>query len=406
MRDNNRILFVAPASIPVNGAEAIVNVKLLKLLVSKGYRIDVISKRAKWEHYPLMQEEELQRSLESLTVIEIENRLSLQTIWYHLMALLRFGVVFKGAYWAYVASKRVKELVREKDYKCIMTKNMPSELVGYWTKRRYEIPWLATWNDPYPRERFPEPYGKGPEARLWLLKRPLIKKMKMADAHFFPSARLRDYMQSYLKCDKDKTYVIPHIVEPIRRIHSPSSDGILKICYIGCLDGPRQPWTTIDALGVFHKKNSGLLFKMDFIGTTPPGTKEAIISNNLGGIVNVYPPVSYSDSLVLMQEYDLALVIEAPCPEGVFLPSKISDAMAVGLPILAVSPAIGVLHDLYESGYIRYFSDVTRPESIVEGLDSVVSDFVANRLGNLPVPENFQPGSISRQYDVILAAVS
>ena len=35
MRDNNRILFVAPASIPVNGAEAIVNVKLLKLLVSK-----------------------------------------------------------------------------------------------------------------------------------------------------------------------------------------------------------------------------------------------------------------------------------------------------------------------------------------------------------------------------------
>ena len=36
MMSERRLLFVAPASIPVNGAEAIVNVKLLKLLVSKG----------------------------------------------------------------------------------------------------------------------------------------------------------------------------------------------------------------------------------------------------------------------------------------------------------------------------------------------------------------------------------
>ena len=147
-----RILFIAPASIPVNGAEAIVNVKLLKLLVSKGYRIDLISKKAKWKHYPLTEEEELQRSLSSLTVIEFENRLSFLSIWYHIRACFRFGVVFKGAYWAFIASKKVKELVKANDYQCIITKNMPSELVGYWAKCRYGIPWAATWNDPYPRE--------------------------------------------------------------------------------------------------------------------------------------------------------------------------------------------------------------------------------------------------------------
>ena len=405
MMSEGRILFVAPASIPVNGAEAIVNVKLLKLLVSKGYCIDVISKKARWEHYPLMREEELQRSLESLTVIEIENRLSLRTIWYHFMAWLRFGVVFKGAYWAFVASKRVKELVREREYRCIVTKNLPSELVGYWAKRRYGIPWIATWNDPYPRERFPEPYGKGPKARLWLLKRPLIKKMRMADAHIFPSARLRDYMQGYLKCDIGKTYVIPHIVEPIRRIDA-QSDGILKICYIGCLDGPRQPWTTIDALDAFHKKHNELLFKVDFIGTTPHGTKEAIVFRHLDRIVNVYPPVSYSESLVLMQKYDVALIIEAPCNEGVFLPSKLSDTMAVGLPVLAISPAVGVLHDLHESGYVKYFSDVTSVESIVEGFESVVSDYVATRLENPSVPSDFRSEHIGMMYDEIIDAIS
>ena len=70
---NNRILFLAPASIPVYEAEAIVNVKLLKLLVSKGYRIDVISKKAKWKRYPLMLEDELQKELSSVTIIEVDN---------------------------------------------------------------------------------------------------------------------------------------------------------------------------------------------------------------------------------------------------------------------------------------------------------------------------------------------
>ena len=40
-----RILFIAPASFPANSAEAIVNLKQLKLLCDNGYKIDVISKK-------------------------------------------------------------------------------------------------------------------------------------------------------------------------------------------------------------------------------------------------------------------------------------------------------------------------------------------------------------------------
>ena len=36
-----RILFIAPASFPANSAEAIVNLKQLKLLCDNGYKIDV-----------------------------------------------------------------------------------------------------------------------------------------------------------------------------------------------------------------------------------------------------------------------------------------------------------------------------------------------------------------------------
>ena len=163
---NNRILFIAPASIPVFAAEAIVNFKLLKLLVSKGYKIDVISKKAKWERYPMMFEEELQQKLSSVTIIEVSNKINLSSLWFHLRAWLRFGVMFKGIHWAFLASQKAKLLLMENNYSCVMTKNTPSEIVGRWIKRHYGTTWLATWNDPYPLERFPEPYGKGPNAKL------------------------------------------------------------------------------------------------------------------------------------------------------------------------------------------------------------------------------------------------
>ena len=211
-------------------------------------------------------------------------------------------------------------------------------------------------------------------------------------------------MLGYLKCDVSKTYVIPHIVEPLRRRVVPS-DGVLKICYMGCLDGPRQPWTTIEALDIFHKKHNGLDFKVDFIGTAPCGTVEAIQMRHLDKVVSVYPPVSYTESLNLLQDYDVALIIEAPCREGVFLPSKVSDAMAAGLPVFAISPSVGVLNDMHKNGYIRYFADVTRPESIVGGLDNIVSDYIAGRLESPTIPTDFEPEYVGEQYDRITEAI-
>lgn len=399
---SDRILFIAPASIPVNGAEAIVNVKLLKLLVSKGYVIDVISKKATWEHYPLMQEEELQKALASVFVIVNDNKMSLHTLWLHIRAWMRFGVLFKGAHWAYQASCRVKELVRNNEYKCVITKNRPSELVGCWAKRKYGIPWIATWNDPYPLERYPEPYGKGPDAKLWLLKRPLIKQMsKYPDAHIYPSARLRDYMQGYLKADINKTFVIPHIVEPGKKGEK-EADSTLKICYMGCLDGPRKPWTTIDAISTFIGRNKDASVRFDFIGTAPEGTREALAEKNLEGTVNVNPPVSYTESMELLQKYDVALIIEAPCREGVFLPSKVSDSMAVGMTVFAISPSVGILHDLYESGNVNYFADVTDSDSIAAELEHLWSDYASGRLAGSTTPDEYKPEYVVEQYDRII----
>lgn len=110
---NKHILMIAPASIPVTGAEAICNVKLLKVLSENGYKIDLISKKMKYTHYPETNLAELGLSLNSVSIIEVDNKMSLKVIWQHLCCLFIFGTVFKGAHWAYSALKVAKSYAKK-----------------------------------------------------------------------------------------------------------------------------------------------------------------------------------------------------------------------------------------------------------------------------------------------------
>ena len=88
-----RILFIAPSSYPVNGAEAIVNIKLLRALSECGeFAIDLVSKTHKWQNYPTNETlEELNVKLESYTTISVDNKMSVRVVWEHILAFLFFG---------------------------------------------------------------------------------------------------------------------------------------------------------------------------------------------------------------------------------------------------------------------------------------------------------------------------
>ena len=71
---------IAPSSYPVNGAEAIVNIKLLQALSqTEQFSVDLISRRWKWEHYPSDTLESFGVSLNSHDVIEVDNVINVKT---------------------------------------------------------------------------------------------------------------------------------------------------------------------------------------------------------------------------------------------------------------------------------------------------------------------------------------
>jgi hypothetical protein len=70
-------------------------------------------------------------------------------------------------------------------------------------------------------------------------------------------------------------------------------------------------------------------------------------------------------------------IIEAPCQEGIFLPTKVGDYIGCGKYIFTVSPKEGVLSDLYKEGYIQYFSPVTDVAHIKETLQGIYNNFTS-----------------------------
>lgn len=213
---NKRILMIAPASIPPTVAEGIVNYKLIKVLCEAGYKVDLISRIHKNKVYPV-DYISIDENLCKIHYIPSETKITLATIWQHICAYMKFGITYRGAHWAYLALRKALALLDDNIYECVLTKSLPSELVGIYLKKYRGLRWIPTWNDPYPEQKYPWPYGKGVNAPMPILSKMLIPSMvRYADVHIFPSSRLRDYMMKYLVgLKKEATIVIPHIAEVV-----------------------------------------------------------------------------------------------------------------------------------------------------------------------------------------------
>ncbi|MDE6368367.1 MAG: hypothetical protein K2K94_03935, partial [Muribaculaceae bacterium] len=185
------ILIIAPRSIPVYGAEEIVNLKLLKALSNSGqFKIDLISRRNKTVDYPYDAHDVEGVRLNANHIIEVDNRVTPQVAFQHLKALIKFGCVFRGAHWAVQCVAIAENLVRNNNYDYIITKSESSFLLGYYLKQKFGVKWVATWNDPYPFYKCPPPYGNGPKSSS-LFNGRIMSMLRTADIHVFPNERIR-----------------------------------------------------------------------------------------------------------------------------------------------------------------------------------------------------------------------
>lgn len=372
---------IAPACFPVTGAENIVNIKLLQALsTSDEFCIDLISRQREWENYPSDDLDYFGVKINYLGVLKVSNSKNVTSIFQHIMTYLKTGIFYRGCHWAYPAIRLAEKLVNKNQYDYVLTKNSPSFLVGYYLKKKYSLKWVATWNDPFPSEKYPEPYGRGLDSPVNSTSTHMIDIMRKADIHIFPNDRIMNYMQNYIHANKEKCLIAPHAAITKNHVVEYEKSPILRFVHSGNLSTPRDPFTFLKAYRAFIDNHSGIETIIAIMGKSNEMLADYIKQFELGNYVRIVEPKKYSESLTELNKYDVAVIIEANCKEGIFLPTKVSDFMQMHIPIFAISPSKGVLNDLYNSHDIPFFADVTNPDKILEQLEIIYSSFLKGEL--------------------------
>ncbi len=416
-----RVLFVAPHSFPIKSSESICNSKVAYVLANNGYVVDVFSCSDN-STYPsdIEYNDRLSNSnnlhiytIEPKYIIRRRDNISriLTNIIYNLYILIKTGYFYNGISIPFMLYKKICSHIDENNikYDAIITRGFHTDLVGILLSKRYSIKWIANWNDPYPNKRFPAPYGEGFEAKLPYFEEKVIRDIqKYASIHTFPNARLRNYM---LKCfpliSKENTYVIPHMAlstlydNNIEKVH-----GEFKIVHCGYLRNPRNPEFFIKALAKVKSqpKYKDFEFTCYIVGSYDDSVTQLIDSLNLSENIELIKSLSYKESMDFISKCDLALIIEAQCEEGIYLPTKVVDSIQCHLPIMCISPKEGVLHDMITKYSIGYFADNTSEDEIYKAIDAAFSDYMLNTLpkvDNNIVPDVFENDILSKYKSII-----
>ena len=366
------ILLIAPYCYPIWGPESNVNAKFVKTLTDGGYIVDLISEDFPNKTYPASNSEFFFTGVREKVIVKPASFSIFKRILYSLKASLYVKGIVGLSYAEIEMIKAIDKLCKHRQYDYVISKDEGSN-AGFYCATRYNVKLLYTFNDPWPWNRYPMPYGYGPKGPIrWIHKQALNIISKVSYKIVFPSSRIKDYVLQYLPPKThDKGIVFPHTVTSalIQRISCDNRNSELHILHTGSTGKWRDPQVLFEGMTLFLEQHSNAHFKISFLGVEQkpmPGRtiKDYISRYHLENYVEVIPPVSYEESLNYISSSDVCLVLEANCEEGIFMPTKITDYQQCGKPIWAISPAIGVLNDLYKSNDIEYFSEVTSAISV------------------------------------------
>lgn len=216
---------------------------------------------------------------------------------------------------------------------------MSDHLLGLRLRQRLQLPWVAHFSDPWSDNSFSRRFFLA----NYVNRRYEAEVIREADRVIFTSSETLDLvMQKYPAAWRSKARVLPHSYEPdLYPLVLKRRDGPLVFRYLGDFYGARSPLPLFQALADIHRGFPALLdnLRIELIGYVPKRMFYNSAFRSLPvGIVKILSTVSYSQSLTLMSEADLLLVIDAPAEISVFLPSKLVDYIGAGVPVLGIVP--------------------------------------------------------------------
>lgn len=235
--------------------------------------------------------------------------------------------------WFFTSIYRAQRLFKEKKIDAVFTSS-PREtahLIGRFLKRKYGIPWIADFRDP------------------WLTKQMRPKRFGVLD-------KLERHFQHSVVCEADRLLVAwPGIAKEFQPINvdgkvelltngfdeqdfqdlQPISFTRFTIVYAGALFKELSPGPFMEALKIIKKNNASVIKKIQvvFLGRQDAYVRELIVKYDLGEVIQLQHQMPHRVCLEYLLGADLLLIFG---PDKYWIPSKLYEYLRAGSPILAV----------------------------------------------------------------------
>jgi hypothetical protein len=290
--------------------------------------------------------------------------------------------------WAVAAAAAARRAVERDGAEVLVTFAQPwrDHYVGLMYGRP-RVPWVAHFSDPWVDSLYyRDMYGIDRDRDL----RCEAAIMREADLVVFTNEYAADLvMHKYPKALRAKARVVGHasdgdllpIVDQMPSTRAPG--GALRLSYVGALLADRR--TLDDLLLALARLNARIgiegRLELEVIGSGS-GTEAArqkVFELGLEPLVTFQPPVMYLESLRVMRDSDVLVLIDARARTNVFLPSKLVDYLLANRTILGITPLAGASADLVRScGY-----PMAEPGNI-DGITDAVAALLARHESGVP----------------------
>ncbi len=241
--------------------------------------------------------------------------------------------------WMRQAEAAILRHYQGRRFDCVATFSYPAStnLLGLSLQGRLGVRWIAHNSDPW---------ADNPVVREGAWSRRNNRRLEAeafgaADALVFTSAETVALYRDRYPHRAPVMHALNHAFDPadfphVDRAARPSGQPV-TLRYLGSFYGPRTPAPLFAALRLLTEdERSRLRIEIVGGGRRVPALREAF---GVSACVSLRPGVGYTESLRLMVESDILLVIDAPSTQpSVFFPSKLADYIGAGRPLLGISP--------------------------------------------------------------------
>lgn len=213
-----------------------------------------------------------------------------------------------------------------------------SHIVGLLLKRATGLPWVADFMDPW----IDNPYYKPARIKRTLEEKLEAAVINSADKTIWCTERFHARMKKKYDKKANRFEYLPMGFDPedFRKVSSSRKDSKeLTIAYTGTFYGHRSPATFLKALDMLLKQKPELRtqIKVKLAGAFKLGLSHPLHGFDLDDVVEILGFISYQESLSLMKQADVLLLIVGELDE-IFVPGKLYEYLGSGNYILAIAP--------------------------------------------------------------------